>query len=110
MTAGASFTGEGFIQYQVKTAASSKRRVVRQGDLYTTGSNLISLGFIASGESGTILQLGHQGVTDYAVLEVSEYVRENLQILSKYSLRFPRGTCSLCTTLGVVRPPAGRQQ
>lgn len=66
-----SFTGEGFIQYEVNTATSSMSRMLRQDSLYVTGRNLISLGFVTSGDSGTILQLGYKDDSDYAILEVS---------------------------------------
>ena len=53
----AMFSGDGFIQYDIIDSAS-RRRAIRQTQVYIMGRNYVSLAFITGSDTGTILLLG----------------------------------------------------
>ena len=67
-----SFSGDSLIQYEVlEDSSSSRRRQTRQSQLHQTGRDYVSLAFITSSHSGTILVLGTDSVDEeHAILEV----------------------------------------
>lgn len=65
-----SFSGSNYIRYEV-VGSTSSRRAARQTSLYQTGRDYITMAFITSSDSGTLLTLGYDREnSDYAVLEV----------------------------------------
>jgi hypothetical protein len=66
----ATFSGDSFIQYEVRES-SSQQREVRQTQIHTTGRNYVNLAFVTSSDTGTILQLGSdEEDEEYAILEI----------------------------------------
>lgn len=68
------FSGESFIQYEVLAPSSSRRRQVRQTQVYRTGRTYVTLAFITSSDMGTILLMGiDDEEEEYAILEVNTW-------------------------------------
>ena len=69
----ATYSGESFVQYEV-IESSTRRRAVRQTEVYTTGRNYVLLALITSSATGTILQMGLENEDNFAILEVMNYL------------------------------------